>query len=167
MDNVEVVDLPSKVLPTVSGKKSVICKSADGFLYCVTASGAKRLMTMDEAHEVGSHAIQFFGERTPAERYGGTWEIDAEYAGRVIIGSGGGYEFGTKGGEETHTQTVDEMPKHNHQITTTIYTQTDTYGTILEGYSSYSQKATENTGGGQPFNIMQPYFVQNIWKRVA
>lgn len=176
MDNVEVVDLPSNVLPTVTGKKSIICRAADGSIYFVTASGAKRLLTVDEKYEIGDHAIQFYGERTPAQKYGGTWKIDSEYAGLVIIGSGGGYTFGAKGGEEKHIQTIAEMPSHNHIINVgrssagdwakpnvTLNTSTN-YENSMVASDSY---ASENRGGGQPFNIMQPYFVQNIWKRIA
>ena len=47
---------------------------------------------------IGSHWIQYEGEETPAARFGGTWTVDTDYTGRVLLGSGIGYALGATGG---------------------------------------------------------------------
>ena len=88
--------------------------------------------------------------------------------GRIAgaMGQGGGLTsrtLGTNVGEEMHTQTVDEMPSHNHSASNGT-TQAD--GSLFEAASgtvSYSI-STNNTGGGQPFNVMQPtLFIGNLF----
>ncbi len=59
----------------------------------------------NEEHPVNSHWVQFFGEGEPAARFGGDWKIDEEYTGRVLVGSGGEYTFGTTGGNKDHKHT--------------------------------------------------------------
>ena len=54
----------------------------------------------DEEHPANSRWIQFYDEATPAERFGGTWVIDDDYAGRVLVGSGAEFSLGTTGGEQ-------------------------------------------------------------------
>ena len=65
---------------------------------------------------VNAHHIQYNGEETPAARFGGTWQIDTDYTGRVLVGSGTGFTIGATGGEATHTLTIEEMPSHVHQL---------------------------------------------------
>lgn len=48
----------------------------------------------------------------PSTLFGGTWQALDE--GRVLIGASTKYAAGSKGGEETHTLTADEMPAHSH-----------------------------------------------------
>lgn len=48
----------------------------------------------------------------PAELFGGEWGALDE--GRVLLGAGGGYSAGSKGGEERHTLSYSEMPSHTH-----------------------------------------------------
>lgn len=99
---------------------------------------------------------------------GFTWQKVAK--GRVLVGKDENDEdfntVGKTGGEKTHTQTIEEMPAHNHSGTPAIYradavTQASEINaqTGRQGYSG-------STGGGQPFNIMQPYEVVNIWERI-
>lgn len=73
---------------------------------------------------------------------------------------------GLTGGSKTHTQTVAEMPSHDHAIVmgyqsggkANIYYSNNTG----DGFTK-----TAKTGSGQPMNIMNPYEVANIWKRTA
>jgi microcystin-dependent protein len=102
--------------------------------------------------------------------------------GRVPIQQGTGpglpnYQLGQSGGSATHTMIVTEMPSHNH--TGTIKCQTgagntstpeDAYVARVGNAYSDSQNGSmaadaltiNNTGGGQPFSIMQPYLAINF-----
>ena len=50
----------------------------------------------------------------PSRLFGGKWQALNE--GRVLIGAGDKYPIGTKGGEETHKLTTQEMAAHNHSL---------------------------------------------------
>lgn len=83
--------------------------------------------------------------------------------GRMIVGQTTTFDefayLGNTGGSRTHTQTVNEMPKHTHQYPRS--------GNLSAGYNSLfnSQAASgemttsTSTGGGQPMDIMNPYIV--------
>ncbi len=120
---------------------------------------------------VGKHWIQYQGESTPAALFGGTWEADTDYTGRVLVGSGAGYVLGATGGETEHKLTVLEVPPHSHKINGQIFEVQ--YGSSLQtirlDYEDNQNLDTviQNTGGGRPFSIMQPYKVVAVWKRTA
>ena len=117
-------------------------------------------------------------DRNPATIYGyGTWTPFAQ--GRTLIGAGTttdangtsrSFTGGATGGEFTHTQTVAEMPEHSHQNSIPIYTGGNSGSAGIDrnqtsgGNYSFASGAT---GGGQPFNVMQPYTVVYIWRRVS
>lgn len=73
------------------------------------------------------------------------------------------------GGNKTHTQTVDELAKHNHSYSKR--TNADAFGPYeLTGQNGGGNIATEyvsNTGTSKPMDIMNPYYVANIWIRTA
>lgn len=80
---------------------------------------------------------------------------------RVAVGSGGsgtatlGNAVGNTGGEETHTQTIAEMPAHTHTENSPTgggngYTNTTNFG------ATTANIATGSTGGGTAFNVLQP-----------
>lgn len=52
---------------------------------------------------------------SPASFIGGTWE---RIEGEFIMGASSAYPVGTTGGSATHTQTVAEVPSHNHSGST-------------------------------------------------
>lgn len=104
------------------------------------------------------------------------WAV-AEYArGRVIVGSGNvnnqdrrgvkisNWEFGIAGGEESHTLTVEEMPKHRHLIElygldNYVMSPTPNRGVHpgdVSGSFDYSV-ASEASGDSRPHNNMPPF----------
>lgn len=63
----------------------------------------------DEKYPVGNgHYIQFQGMAEPSvafAKYGATWQIDTDYTGRMLVGSGTGFPLsgeGSTGGNEKH-----------------------------------------------------------------
>lgn len=101
--------------------------------------------------------------------YIGTWEQIKDV---FLLAAGDTYIAGTTGGEASHTLTVDEMPKHSHnlpvdkaygQATTTEYDRINLTSGIVynHGYAS------NDTGSNQPHNNMPPYLTVYIWRRIA
>ncbi len=99
--------------------------------------------------------------------------------GRVNIGPGSGpgltpYQIGAKGGAATTTLTTNNLPAHNHALTTSdgVADQATGAGGFFPsnptrgGTNLYASAAgtpqtmgatTANQGGGNPINNMQPY----------
>ena len=111
----------------------------------------------------------------PGTLYGGTWA--AWGGGRTPVGvNTADTDFKTvekTGGEKTHTLTVDETAPHSH--IETVYWNAGGSGTahpaaIEAGdprkYGGLVAR-TENTGGGQAHNNLQPYITCYIWKRTT
>ena len=101
------------------------------------------------------------------------WTAYAAANGRQIIGVGNSgtagsvnHTRGSTGGEEKHTQTIAEMPSHSHispigEKSNSFYwgnsTMTNQYGTSADEDWDNNLPNTSSTGGGQSFNIMDPY----------
>lgn len=109
--------------------------------------------------------------------------------GRVIgaIGTGSGLtarNLGSKVGEERHTQTISEMPSHNHTINDPGHSHSYVNNTNDQGVNTLTTQdssadnadlgATTSVsttgitinvnGGGQAFNVMQPtLFIGNVF----
>lgn len=105
-----------------------------------------------------------------------------DFRGRVGLGQGQGpglpnYIIGERGGEPTHTVTLNEMPSHGHAFG--VASASATSGDPAAG--SYATPNTNprmrnlygaapnaagpnlgNTGGGQPHNNMQPFLALNF-----
>lgn len=94
--------------------------------------------------------------------------------GRVAVGAGSGAGLttrilGNKGGEESHTLTVAEMPAHSHTLTRRSNPDSGAYdtngGNAQESSASTTDRATSGTfdtssvGSGQAHNVMQPYVI--------
>ncbi len=100
--------------------------------------------------------------------------------GRVPNGSGQGpglsnYDLGQVGGTETGTLTVNQMPSHNHLVN--VNADSGDTGRIENTYLANSSETPYiasittpgtmapqmigNTGGSQPFNVLQPYLTLN------
>ncbi len=71
--------------------------------------------------------------------------------------------LGNTGGEKEHTMTLAELVPHVHNLKTSNATGSHNDGFLHNGSYELSNEAmsTKTTGGGQPFNITQPYIVQN------
>jgi microcystin-dependent protein len=74
--------------------------------------------------------------------------------------------LGKTGGAKTHTLTVDEMPSHNHRKATKYTTGTTNFTDPqswprVDATSVVANLFTDNTGGGQAHNNLQPYIVLN------
>lgn len=99
--------------------------------------------------------------------------------GRMVAGRDSGQtEFnvvGKTGGEKTHTQTIAELPAHNHPFGYTGSPGVDFadlgLSAVVPGAGSLSMPqgtpsatnrvSIRNTGGGTPFNVLPPYVVMN------
>lgn len=119
---------------------------------------------------------------SPASFIGGTWE---RIEGKFIMGASDDYPAGSTGGSATHAQTKEELYPHSHRLMQSgqnakmntasmgrngpLASDRDEYvafGDSVQLFSSYSF-TIETVGGGQPMNILNPYYSLYIWRRVA
>ena len=120
----------------------------------------------------------------PNTKYTGTTWVQIK--GKMIIGRDtDDTDFqtsGLNGGAKTHTQTVDEMPSHNHSNIASGNKNSRSLfnGSAIAGSGGpcfvtsntvttdiSTGKYISDTGGGEAMDIMNPYEVANIWKRTA
>ena len=130
---------------------------------------------LDSIYPIGSIIIK--DDTTDYSSYlGFSWE--KVFAGVTLVGLDTTQtEFNTigkTGGEKTHTLTIDEMPKHNHNLFASEggAVQFPPYSAKSNGDSGASQiggyaTITTYSGSDQPHNNLQPYQVVAYWKRVA
>lgn len=80
--------------------------------------------------------------------------------GRFVLGNSESHAVGTKGGEETHTLTVEELASHTHQYNlpstgvSGLASGNNTYHT----FSYISKPSTVSAGSSRPHNNMPPYY---------
>ena len=86
--------------------------------------------------------------------------------GRFILASGTGEkltarEVNQKGGNETHTLTINEIPSHQHSVngTSGCIGYTASYNGKCEATYPLQSTNTGSTGGGAPHSIMPPFYV--------
>jgi microcystin-dependent protein len=117
--------------------------------------------------------------------YGGNGQTTfalPDLRGRVPNSSGQGpglssYDLGQVGGTESSTLTINQMPGHNHTVTAPASgedaTSSKPAGNYLGKTASPIYSATTdntltaaipsgNTGGSQPFSLLQPYLTLNF-----
>ena len=99
----------SKALTTIN-----LFKSIDDFKASIDQVGLDDL-SLVPFNPFPTGAIYMSVDSTdPSRLFGGQWQALNE--GRVLIGAGDKYPIGTKGGEETHKLTTQEMAAHNHSL---------------------------------------------------
>lgn len=83
--------------------------------------------------------------------------------GRFILGASDDYAIGDEGGSATHALTVDELPEHHHSVAGVTLTENGNGGSLFSGgddeISASDSAETSDTGNGEAFNIMPPYYV--------
>ncbi len=133
------------------------------------------------AHPVGS-IYQTISPENPSVTFGGgTWE---RIEGKFIMGASDTYPAGSTGGSATHTQTEDELVKHKHGFVQLHNMNVEPFigigrdGTIMNGtdYLSFGNAVMpfetfridpKEVGGGQPMDILNPYYSAYTWLRTA
>lgn len=140
----------------------------------------KILNRVDNMYPVGSIYIST-SNVSPATIFGGTW---VQIKGRFLLAtgtpdantdnyfgamSGTTYNAGakSKGGQDYHTLTIDEMPSHTHNG---MYSSGSGTSAGMAGVATQNWFASgynENTGGGQSHNNMPPYYGVYMWERTA
>lgn len=128
--------------------------------------GESAWLTAQGAYPIGSIYLSVT-DANPAALFGGTWE---RIGGRFLLGADSTYAAGSTGGEAAHTLTVDEMPKHNHEIDNLNASGNATpFMTVQaqdkKGYGGNVQ--TMYAGGGKAHNNLPPYMAVNMWVRTA
>ena len=140
---------------------------------------------LEKVYPIGSY---YWSEKntSPSDIFGGSW---TKIRGRFLFASDSNHDVGDTGGEERHTLTINEMPRHSHEYekfchhdTTTPIRSGMTLGGISETWKwifpvndirnkdpnkfldTYS---TTSVGGGSSHNNMPPFLTANCWKRTG
>lgn len=90
---------------------------------------------------------------SPASFIGGTWE---RVEGEFIMGASSAYPVGTTGGSATHTQTVAEMPSHNHSGSTGS-AGSHSHSASTGGAGEHSHSGTTNGAGEHSHKVNAEY----------
>jgi microcystin-dependent protein len=82
-----------------------------------------------------------------------------DYQGKVLANASTSHGIGKFTGAETHTLTINQMPSHNHYVQGYVfndYDANDVFSNRQGLDTGANQYNTNNVGGGQPHNNMQP-----------
>lgn len=148
-------------------KVAVIDES--GWIY----SRALSALILEAVYPVGSIYISV-NSTSPQTLFGGTWEA---IRGKFLLGQSSAHTAGSTGGEETHTLTMGEMPKHTHPMYSGNAGGGSEWTPDEGAYLVDSVTQTKMTwwarlgmsyaGGGNAHNNMPPYLAVYMWKRTA
>ena len=151
--------------------------SEDGTLNAAGTGGDITNQLLEKVYPVGSIYISA-NRVSPQVFLGGTWEPFAY--GRTLVGvddsdSSPDMDFAEPlktGGEKTHQLTIEEMPSHNHSIKKQVDNNSGNKVSVGSGSASLFYQLndtveTNNTGGGQAHNNMQPYITVYMWRRIS
>lgn len=155
--------IPSFFIDTKKSSVGVNCLPSQSD---VLQLGDSAWLTAQGAYPVGAIYLSVT-DVNPAALFGGTWE---RIGGRFLLGADSTYTAGSTGGEAAHTLTVDEMPRHNHEIDNLNTSGNATpFMTVQaqdkKGYGGNVQ--TMYAGGGKAHNNLPPYLAVYMWKRVS
>lgn len=123
-------------------------------------------LTAQGAYPIGSIYLSVT-DANPAALFGGTWE---RIGGRFLLGADSTYAAGSTGGEAAHTLTVDEMPRHNHEIDNLNASGSATPFMTVQAQDKRGSGGNVQTmyaGGGKAPNNMPPYLAVFMWQRVS
>lgn len=134
---------------------------------------ADRVITQKKDEPIGSIIMgtgdNFATQAAVQTIYNGTWEQIKDV---FLLAAGDSYIAGSTGGEATHTLTVDEMPKHSHNLPVdknygeAAPTERDRIN-LTSGIVYTTGYASNETGASQPHNNMPPYLTVYMWRRTA
>lgn len=154
-------------------KSTVQDESGNAIFYSKAEVEAKIKEILAAQREEDLARIKFWASNdptSPASFIGGTWE---RIEGKFIMGASDTYPAGSTGGSATHTQTVGEMPRHSHTLDLSNAGLEDNEFKYTVSYSQNKKitisatRAIQANGGGQPMDILNPYYSMYIWRRVA
>lgn len=134
-----------------------------GELPAIIESFTERLDALELRASIPIDMIALWGR--PANEIPAGWEEYALLTGKMPIGfdaANGDFDVVLKtGGSKTHTLTVAEMPSHSHEMKYGS-AGTDANNQVKrdsDGDNYLGITSTEDTGGGEAFNIMNPFRV--------
>ncbi len=126
------------------------------------------MINVDLLYPVGSIYLSI-KSKNPSQIFGGVWERIAK--GRTLVGvDENDTDFSSSektGGEKEHTLTIDEMPKHRHDMNYGDSLGGNGTGYAYSGTIGSGPAAMLYAGSNQPHNNVQPYFTCYIFVRTA
>lgn len=127
---------------------------------------------LDAVYPVGSLYMSV-NSAEPSILFGGMWE---RLKDRFLLAAGDSYAAGATGGEAAHTLTVNEMPKHHHNLYVRGFDNSSSKEAIVNASYNYTSDQSNagqaeliisSTGGSAAHNNMPPYLTVYMWKRTA
>lgn len=155
--------IPSFFIDTEKSSIGVNCLPSQSD---VLQLGDSAWLTAQGAYPVGAIYLSVT-EVDPSSLFGGTW---VRIGGRFLLGADTTYTAGSTGGEAAHTLTIDEMPKHNHEVDNLNASGSATPFMTVQaqdkrGFGGNVQ--TMYAGGGKAHNNLPPYLAVFMWQRVS
>jgi hypothetical protein len=132
---------------------------------------------LEKVYPIGSY---YWSEKntSPSDIFGGSW---TKIRGRFLFASDSNHDVGDTGGEEKHTLTINEMPRHSHEYKKFCHTDWNHFDTPSgdKGYYPCNKRedeyrreflytySTTSVGAGCSHNNMPPFLTANCWKRIG
>lgn len=166
---INISDIADNVIDIATNAADIATNTAD-IATNAAAIAALTTLIQDTAHPIGSLYISRT-DTDPAVTLGyGTWA--AEAAGVALVGAGDNGEsvwaVGDERGSETHTLTDAQMPSHGHKLSSANnMSGGSVYNVSAGGLTGNKNVNTNNAGGDQPHNNIQPSKAYYIWTRTA